>query len=155
MKTQLGFTLLELIIVMAIMAIAIAVVMPRLSANLLSELKAEVRTAVTIIQYARQNALISAQEQQVLLYPPATETLTTATRPSRSHPGIWVSQGAIMEWDSATPEQQQDGAYVLRFYPGGGNSGATFILKRERFSAKIELHPLTGTSRVTFLEPRP
>jgi general secretion pathway protein H len=157
MKKIRGFTLLELILVMAIMGVAVAIVLPRLSDNRLSILKTQVREALIILKHARQSAIIQAQEQRVLLYPAANEeeAAPPVKRPGRSQAGVWVSTNTDISWETPVPEQQEDGAYVLYFYPGGSASGATFMLAHQGFSAKIEIHPFTGKSTVTFLEPRP
>ena len=150
-----GFTLLEVIIVMALIGLLAGLVVPRITGNQLTQLKAQVREAVAVLKYARRIAVVSGQPQKVSFYPSSEEgTPVEQNRPQRSKPGQWVSRGALLVWEGGNSGEREGEAYVFRFYPGGGSSGGEFFLEQDRFRALIKVHPMTGKVSVEFPEPR-
>ncbi|MGI6453317.1 MAG: GspH/FimT family pseudopilin [Syntrophomonadaceae bacterium] len=68
-KDEWGFTLIELIAVMALLAMALAVALPALDrAWQHYALKADAQSLATLIRYSRQEAISAGQSQSVLFY---------------------------------------------------------------------------------------
>jgi type II secretion system protein H len=147
-----GFTLLELIVVMIIVALSVGIIAPRFSGSELSQLKAQTREIVSIFNYARRMAVVTGQVQTVWLQVMAEENAAPpATRPQRSTQDRWVSRGAAIEWENDAPTQENN-AYKIEFFPAGGTSGSSFTLQQGDFKMHVELHPLTGKSQVSLEE---
>jgi prepilin-type N-terminal cleavage/methylation domain-containing protein len=147
---QTGFTLLELLLVMAIIAAAVALIAPRLGDNALTQLKVETREMVALLNYARRMAIIQGEVGEVRLYAPQKNKKNV--KPTKYQSGRWVSRGASLHSADALNKDSKDAIYVVKFYPGGGSSGGEWVLKRKRFSAKVIVNPITGKVKVDFPE---
>jgi len=142
-----GFTLLELMLVLVLIALAAALLGPRLSGGGQVRLQADLREAAAWLTHARRDAVISGQTRQVTLsQPPSTDTPTPAARSPRQT-GHWVSRYAQIAAVEPKPDTQktQDGkAYVVSFFPGGGASGGEFSFSYETFTATLSIDTITG-----------
>lgn len=137
-----GFTLLELLTVMAIIAMMAALVIPHVGSGQVSLLKAQVREAVAVLNYARRSAIVEGQAKTTIFYQKQGEN-PAKTLDKKIVPGSWVGRGAKLQWgdqDKAASEPTQK----ITFYPEGGSSGGEFILIHQEFKAKITVNPLTG-----------
>ena len=142
-----GFTLIEIIVVMAIIAIASAIIIPRLGSNGVTHLKAEVREVAAILNHARQLATIQGQEMEVKLY----ATPSSVDKKKRK-PGEWHSRGAEIHSTSAFAKSNaeketktgKNPVYRVLFYPGGGSSGGTFTFKRQNVEIILKVNLITG-----------
>lgn len=112
---QSGFSMLELLVVMAIIGMAAALVIPRLGSSEVTILKAQVREAVAVLRYARRSAIVEGK-QKVANF----------------------SQGKKAE------NADNQAVYKIIFYPEGGSSGGEIILKHLEHKAKISVNPITG-----------
>jgi len=138
-----GFTLLELLTVMAIIAMMAALVIPHIGSGQVSVLKAQVREAVAVLNYARRSAIVEGQAKTTMFYN-KQEATTTDTVEKKIQPGQWVSRGARLQWGNEQPQAEQQASQKITFYPEGGSSGGEFILSHQEFKAKITVNPLTG-----------
>ncbi|MDY6992516.1 MAG: GspH/FimT family pseudopilin [Pseudomonadota bacterium] len=138
-----GFTLLELLTVMAIIAMMAALVIPHIGSGQVSVLKAQVREAVAVLNYARRSAIVEGQAKTTVFYN-KQESKTTDTVEKKIVPGQWVSRGARLQWGNQQPQAEQETSQKITFYPEGGSSGGEFILSHQEFKAKITVNPLTG-----------
>jgi len=149
---QQGFTLLELIIVMAIIAISAGLILPRLQINPLTELKVDLRNITAVLKHARRMSMITGQVAEVSLYAKknneATQTdLSENTKSRRPHQ--WISKGSeLRRVDKGKTEQQA--SYKVTFYPGGGSSGGEFSLYRDPHQALVKVDPITGKVKIEF-----
>jgi general secretion pathway protein H len=129
--TDAGFTLLELLIVMAIIAMAAAVVVTRLSGTSeLTYLKAEVRKTIGKLNYTRRLAIIEGKEK--LLFFQKHKQATQATEDSTRIKWTWGGKFS------------NKAVYKITFYPEGGSSGGELSLSYLGHKAKIIVNPITG-----------
>lgn len=135
-----GFTLLEILLVIAIIGFSAFIVIPRLEMGQTAILKAQVREAIAVLNYARRAALIQGKPQIAILY----ETEETAA----SEPGRWVSQGASLQWGGEKAKDSKE--YRVTFYPEGGSSGGEIVVARDGYEIKIVINPLTGKIKSVF-----
>lgn len=140
-----GFTLLELLTVMAIIAMMAALVIPHIGSGQVSVLKAQVREAVAVLNYARRSAIVEGQAKTTVFYKKNQDSKTSDPVEKKIVPGQWVSRGARLQWGNEQPQAEQEASQKITFYPEGGSSGGEFILSHQEFKAKITVNPLTGT----------
>jgi general secretion pathway protein H len=142
----LGFTLLELLIVMTLIGIAALLVVPRVGGGQMVQLQAQVREAVALLNYARRSAIIDGKVQTVILLPGAAE------QPVPIQNNTWTSRGATLAWSDQTTEHPKD-RFEITFYPEGGSSGGELIITQEdKFKMKITVHPITGKIIADFVK---
>ena len=128
-KRESGFTLLELLIVMAIIAMAAAVVMTRLNGTSeLTYLKAEVRKTIAKLNYNRRIAIFEGKEKLVIFQ-------------KINQMGSENSNRIIWEWNEKFSNKAD---YKITFYPEGGSSGGELSLSYLGHKAKIIVNPITG-----------
>jgi len=119
-----GFTLLEILIVMAIIAMAVAVVIPGISSSEVTFLKAQVREAVAMLRYTRRTALVEGKQK--------VATFNKNKKEESEEGEVRGEMGEEGEVDQIT------------FYPEGGSSGGEIILTHLDYKAKITVNPITG-----------
>jgi general secretion pathway protein H len=139
---QSGFTLLELIVVMAIIGMAVAIVIPRIGSGEITVLKAQVREAVAVLNYARRSAIVEGKQKVATFYQSQKEE-------GEATPGRWEIGDASLQPDgdaSLQPdgEVSDKAVYQITFYPEGGSSGGEIILTHLDYKAKISVNPITG-----------
>ena len=144
MVRRAGFTLLEMMFVMAIMAIGTALVLPSIEGGLTSrEVNRAARRLVAIMHHLRGEAVATGHPTLLRInqYDNTIETVGG---------GRWdaFSERAVIESvRGASPAG--DGIWDIQFFPNGSNSGAAIVLAnradhtRNRFL--VTLDPLVGT----------
>lgn len=142
-----GFSLLELILVMVIIGMTVAVVIPRLSSNEVTVLKAQVREAVAVLNYARRSAIVEGKQKAASFYEGKENT---DSKTSKTEPGKWTSRGASLQWggnylsEEEDTDQEAPQTFEIIFYPEGGSSGGAIVLTYKYHKAKITVDPITG-----------
>lgn len=138
---QAGFTLLELIVVVAVVALAMVLVLPRLGGTAATRGVdlAAARLAATL-RTARAEGIRNARDETVIL-DLARRTYWSQSRPVASviEPGITIEvlhDG--LEW--------VDRARRVRFRPDGTATGAVIRLSRGPASATVTIDWLTGAT---------
>jgi len=145
---QAGFTLLELIIVMAIIGMMASLVIPHIGSGQLTLLKAQMREAVAVLNYARRSAIVEGKQKVASFYEGQENTADKS--PQKMLPGQWVSRGTTLQWgekrrdDKQSEDDKQQKVYQITFYPEGGSSGGEIILGYLDHKAVIRVNPLTG-----------
>jgi general secretion pathway protein H len=148
-----GYTLIELLLVIAIVGMAIALVIPSFSHVQTAILKAQTREIVAFFKQARRTAIMEGRQViAVLQSQPATNHSTT-------HSKTWVSDAEIkLQWADTThsetvtaPSEKVTGGYQFTFFPEGGGSGGELILSYKDQRVKIKVNPLTGKIETEFL----
>lgn len=144
---QRGFTLLELLVVLAVLGLALAVTAPRFAAGLPAvATRSAAQQLAAGLQLARNTAVTANRRVEVVL---------------RTAPPMLVVDGARRELPAtvelALGTEDADGRpaaeRVLRFFPDGSASGASLTVARERHRYRVELDWLTGAVRVASLGP--
>jgi general secretion pathway protein H len=159
-----AFSLLELLAVLAILAIAIAMVIPRLSSGEINLLRAQVREAVAVLNYARRTAIVEGKPKTVILIegkdssstdePSATESEKPPTS-TISKAETWISNNRIkLQWSQSKDDEKSEDVepteathaaeYKILFYPEGGSNGGEVLFTYLDYQAKISINSLTG-----------
>ena len=126
-----GFTLLEVLVTLVIMALALALVAPRFGDALPGvELQAETRKVVALLRHARSQAVVLNQEIQIsLVEEPTALSISTQAEPYRppEHIRLELSSGRA----SAAADQPIEADQAIRFFAEGHSSGGSLTLSRE------------------------
>lgn len=138
-----GFTLIELIVVMAIIATAVALVVPQLSSGEGVKLEAQVRDLMAVLNHARRASIIEGKSKTILL-----QHGSDASRPKLTQlPDRWESRGAKLKW---AKDNEFLGTLKVIFYPTGGCSGGTLLMTQYGIQARIEINSMTGKMQVEY-----
>ena len=149
-KQQRGFTLLEIILVLAIIATASIMVVPNLGGFEARTFSAQVRQAQSLLNYARRTAVISGQASTVSFNVLPADELAQADREEEyaSLSNIvaqWNGGGLNLRFrDSTDREIEIEESTEVTFYPEGGSTGGTLLFAQEDQAGVINVDPFTG-----------
>ncbi len=151
-----GFTLLELIVVMAIVAMAAALVVPRINASQSTLFQSDLREALGVLKYGRRMAIIQSKDTSVTLQSNTEQT----KRPRKLNPNHWIARVTSLHCqseqentqDTEDEEDKKDMTCHITFYPEGGSSANEILLSFKHYRAKITLNPLTGKAEWEILD---
>jgi general secretion pathway protein H len=148
-KQQRGFTLLEIILVLAIIATASIMVVPNLGGFEARTFSAQVRQAQSLLNYARRTAVISGQASTVSFNVlPADELAQADEEEYASLSNIvaqWNGGGVNLRFrDSTDREIEIEEKTEVTFYPEGGSTGGTLLFAQEDQAGVIDVDPFTG-----------
>ena len=149
-KQQRGFTLLEIILVLAIIATASIMVVPNLGGLEARTFSAQVRQAQSLLNYARRTAVISGQASTVSFNVLPADELAQADREEEyaSLSNIvaqWNGGGLNLRFrDSTDREIEIEESTEVTFYPEGGSTGGTLLFAHEDQAGVIDVDPFTG-----------
>jgi len=149
-KQQRGFTLLEIILVLAIIATASIMVVPNLGGFEARTFSAQVRQAQSLLNYARRTAVISGQASTVSFNVlPADEMAQADEEEYASLSNIvaqWNGAGVNLRFrDSTDTEIEIEGKTEVTFYPEGGSTGGTLLFAQQDQAGVIDVDPFTGS----------
>jgi len=144
-----GFSLLELIVVLVLLALAAGVVMPSFSRGLRGlQLETSGRDLMTRMRHARSQAIAKQKVFRIILRKDEDETV----------PDYYIFADEFEQQirkfvlpEGVSVQTEDDVEFPLRinFYANGRSSGATFSLKRETGrQMKIWVDPITGFPKV-------
>ncbi|MDG2141178.1 MAG: prepilin-type N-terminal cleavage/methylation domain-containing protein [Gammaproteobacteria bacterium] len=138
-----GFTLLEVLLVLTIIGMVSVLVIPNVS-NLESRtFSAQVRQAVSLLNFARRTAVVQGSPASVEFY--ARPIAESKMIESAISVGYWeFSFGSMRFIDSTDIESEIYDKKEIIFYPEGGSTGGTFFLSFEGNKSKIEINSFTG-----------
>jgi len=135
-----GFSLIEILVVLAILGLSVALTLPRLD-NVIEN--AQVRTAVREmaagLRYSRSNAITRQQEMTLSLDVEASAYLVDSRRKQMKLPA-----DTIITLTTARSEQQSDTSGTIRFFPDGSSTGGRIDLQRDTVHYSIDVNWLTG-----------
>lgn len=146
-RTSGGFTLVELMVVMVIAALALALVGTSISRNISG---AEMRTAAgkvaASLRYTRTQAILTKSEQVFLV---DTEALTYQAADRKA---VELPKGMMVELNTARTELTSETAGGIRFYPDGGSTGGNVRLDANGRIYRVNVGWLTGEASIERLE---
>jgi type II secretion system protein H len=139
-----GFTLVEMLIVIVILAIVSAVTIPALRSNPDDALTTSANTLTTLMQRSRQTAI--ERGQNVTLVVDAENARYWATIMNTNRPDSLVSFGPIELASGATLSSEEPRSRFV-FVPSGAASGPPIEMRLDSRAAIITLNQWTGDAR--------
>ena len=141
-SSEAGFTLIELLVVLGIVAAALAIVVPSLDRSRQNlALRSMAYDLATHLRSARIAAQSSNTERAMTLDPTRRQYWGAGVAPPRPLP----AGAEILVPDS---ERLDRSVSRIRFFPDGGTSGATIVLRDEKTAATVFVDWLNGDVRV-------
>ncbi|MGM0632251.1 MAG: prepilin-type N-terminal cleavage/methylation domain-containing protein [Pseudomonadota bacterium] len=140
-----GFTLLEVLIVLAILGVAASLIVPNLSGIGARRFDAQMREAAGLLNHARRMAVVEGHVTEVeLLVAEEEDRGPEAERGDRGS-RYRFSAGMELGWretpgDRAEPESE----IMLRFFPEGGATGGDVLLRDEGRQGVIRVDAFSG-----------
>lgn len=139
-----GFTLVEMLIVIVILAIVSAVTVPALRANPDDELTTSANALTSLMQRSRQTAV--ERGQTVTLVVDVENARYWATIVSTGEPDSLVSYGPIELASGATITADKPRVHYV-FAPSGAASGGSVEVRMDSRAAVVTLNQWTGDAR--------
>jgi len=144
-----GFTLLELIVVLALMAVLMTVVPPMISSALPgTQLKSASRELAASLRYARNHALTAREEATLTLDVEKHSFKMTGREKSYAIP-----ENLKIEILTAESETKGENIGAIRFFPDGGSTGGRITLSYGERAFGVDVDWLTGKVRILDVEP--
>jgi len=152
-----GFTLIEMMVVIVIIAVCAAIVIPRLPAPEATRLRSSARNLATAIRFMNDQAIIT--KGQYTLQLSLTENSTQISKLSASGEELppddqfmnhrLVEEGISIE-DVTVPQlgRVSEGEVIIPFGPGGNQDGITIHLKGGEKHLTIIAYPSGGKVKV-------
>jgi general secretion pathway protein H len=148
-EQQRGFTLLELMVVLALVLIAAALIVPNLGSLDTKSFDAEVRQAFAILKYARRIAVVegapitthfTALDPKQQDFARKREQLMAARKATD-----WISDKLSLKFrpEINQPEEHKD-TVEFTFFPQGGSTGGVLSFSLDQLSAQIRVDAITG-----------
>jgi general secretion pathway protein H len=136
---QAGFTLLEMLVVIVIIALATAIAMPNLARPSDGvQLQATARNLINALRLTRAMAIARNAETALKIDVDKRTFTSPAIRGQSLDPDMTV------ELTFAKPEQTASSTGGFRFFPDGSSSGGDIHLRLRRAEAAICVNWLTG-----------
>jgi type II secretion system protein H len=137
-----GFTLLELIVTMAVLALVVGLVIPTIGRSTEAvRVRAEVAGFSALLRHARERAIVSQTAQAIVVDPAAHRVSRRAGGPDGE-----VRETRVLS-ERLTIEATPPPALTVRFEPQGGSSGGDFRLTSGSVSYRVTVDALTGRVR--------
>ncbi len=135
-----GFTLLELLVVLALVALALALVPPMFSRGVPgTELKAAARQVAAGLKEGRSRAIAGNAEVAVAVDVEAHSLRVGEGTPSRALPAALTLKLVIAE-----SERRGENGGTIRFFPDGSSTGGRVTLSLGESTYDVEVDWLTG-----------
>ncbi|MDR2212834.1 MAG: prepilin-type N-terminal cleavage/methylation domain-containing protein [Pseudomonadales bacterium] len=150
-----GFTLLELLLVLALIALALGLVIPTFSGDR-GGFRADLRRAVATLTYARRAAIVEAMPWTAefhALDPDGPRQATLAQTQALASPAssIWASETLSLQFQNdAQAELEADEIIAITFFPQGGSTGGILTFSRAAQSARVRVDPITGRIAIAY-----
>lgn len=143
-----GFTLVELLVVLVIAALALALVGTSISRNISgAEMRTAARKVAASMRYTRTQAIIGKSEQ-VFLVDTENRTYTAGSREQ-----VTLPEGMNVELNTARSELTSETVGGIRFYPDGGSTGGNVRLEANGRVYTVNVAWLTGEASVERPDP--
>lgn len=146
-QQQQGFTLLELLLVLGILAMMATLIGPGLNSLDTPGFNAQVREASALLNYARRRAVVEGQMLQVEFVP--MNAVAVPEDKSAGIAGRWTSPD-IELWFAPSTErsQRQDSLLSVSFFPEGGSTGGVLAFRQGERQRVLIVDPFSGRVRV-------
>lgn len=151
-----GFTLLELIIVLAILAMGSVLLIPSIGNMSSRTYTAQVREVSSLLNYARRTAVVTGQAASAQFFPDleeddSAEPAQQIVRSDLGRDNVWHARGIELAYEDST-EQQPDieEGVTITFFPEGGSTGGSLILTLDKREAVISIDPFSGKVRTEY-----
>jgi general secretion pathway protein H len=149
-KQLAGFTLLEVLLVLAIMAMASIFVAPNLGGFEARTFSAQLRQANSLLNYARRTAVVSGQASSVSFNVIPVQELKQEQQQSLQENlnnivAQWNSSDIELRFrDSTDREIDIEESMEVTFYPEGGSTGGALLFAQAEQRGIIDIDPFTG-----------
>jgi general secretion pathway protein H len=144
-----GFTLLELIMVIVVIALGIAISFPALSRGTAAlHLRSAGRDVLNVLRYAREKAITEQREMRFVAEKQGRQVILTDElgEGGRSYA---LPRDVVVDSVFAGSEETREGPLVIRFLPNGSSTPATIVLKSDAGGyLRIVTDPITGGARL-------
>lgn len=136
---QRGFSLLELIVVLSILALAAGLAAPSISRSTDAlKLRAEVAGFSAVLRHAREQAITTRQAHRVVVEPAAHQVHVYAgdeVRRTRAIPARW------------SVDAPGDASLAVRFEPHGTSTGGHYRIVADNIVWRVTIDAFTGRVR--------
>jgi general secretion pathway protein H len=144
-----GFTLLELLVVLALILIGVGLIVPNIATTANSAFNADLRQAVAILKYARRVAIVEGSPQaarfMALDQRSADFEQQRAAWQRNRTPSDWVSDYIMLQFHSELNQQGEDRSEIeVVFFPQGGSTGGVLAFSADELHGEIRIDPITG-----------
>jgi len=129
-----GFTLLELLVVVALISLLVLVVPPAFFNDSTRQFNKAVDSALLTLRRARLEAVMERRSRDVTF---------PRERSEADEPGSWFHEGIKVEMPDAGEEQRPQLVRV-RFFPDGSSTGGALDFKGKRLKRRILIEPDSG-----------
>jgi len=146
---QSGFSLLELIMVVVVIALVLAVTYPSLSrGNATLHLRTSARDVLNVMRYAREKAITEQVEMRVVADRDERKILMTDAY-GESPRAYALPKDILIARLAFGPNEILQGPLVIRFLPNGSAENAEIVLASDKGGAlRVVTDPVTGGARV-------
>ena len=144
-----GFTLLELLVVLALILIGVGLIVPNIATTSTSAFNADLRQAVAILKYARRVAIVegSPQAARFIALDASSadfEQQRAAWQRNRTA-SDWVSERIALQFLGELNQQGEDRSEIeVVFFPQGGSTGGVLVFSDDELRGEIRIDPITG-----------
>lgn len=144
-----GFTLLELLVVLSLLAITATLVIPAISSNDSKILTAQVSQATSVLNYARRIAIVRSlpgiASFQVMNNENVSVENDEERRTARPNSVHWQSSELSLSYQDDRDQFPEEVEFVeITFFPQGGSSGGILNFQLNEYTASIRVDPITG-----------
>lgn len=144
-----GFTLLELLVVLALILIGVGLIVPNLSNTATSRFNAEVRQAVAILKYTRRLAIVEGTPRIARFFALDERSADFSQHQQQLQaqrtPADWISSAITLQFRSELNQRAEPRDEVeVVFFPQGGSTGGVLGFNSEDLHADVRIDPLTG-----------
>lgn len=139
LRRQRGFTLLEILVVLALMGLMYALVPPLFAGGGTTELKAAARQLAAGLRKARGEAIATREEATLTVDVEARRFRVTGDARDYRLPGT-----AQVNVFTAQSEVVDDQSAAIRFYPDGSSTGGAITLTQGDTRFRVDIDWLTG-----------